>query len=147
MIFKASKYYAAYLQLNAALVLVALSFLTGMSAAINVGFAAVFGALSLICYIFTAVFYIWRFAERLSVRLDGNYLIVNKGVITARTAVLPVKTVRFFELKKTPLSGLFGICSVAAYTSSGRVMILGLDKTDADTVISCTEEYKLEQAV
>ena len=147
MIIEASKNYALLLQLKAAALLVFLSFLSGAIAAISLPFAVVFGITTLALYLLTALFYIRLFVASLSVCREDDRLIIKKGVIIERTAALPILSVRYFRVKKTPLSALFGICTVSAHTSSGRVLMFGLDKEDADRIISCTEEKEVEKTV
>lgn len=147
MIIEASKNYALLLQLKAAALLVFLSFLSGAIAAISIPFAVVFGITALTLYLLTALFYIRLFVASLSVHREDDRLIIRKGVIIERTAALPLLSVRYFRVKKTPLSALFGICTVSAHTSSGRVLMFGLDKESADRIINCTEEKEVEKTV
>ncbi|MCQ4021480.1 MULTISPECIES: PH domain-containing protein [unclassified Ruminococcus] len=145
MIIEASKKYALLLQLKAAALLVLLAFLSGAIAAVSFVFAAVFGFSALAVYIFTAL-YIKRFADSLSVRTQSSTMIIKQGVIIRKTAVVPLAAVRYCKAKRTPLSRLFGICTVSVFTSSGKVLIYGLSFADAEKIISCAEENKFEKA-
>lgn len=106
-----------------------------------------FGGTALFLYLLTALFYIRLFVASLSVCRKDNRLIIKKGVIIERTAAVPLLSVRYYRVKKTPLSALLGICTVSAHTSSGRVLMFGLDKESADAIINCTEEKEVEKTV
>lgn len=147
MIIEASKNYALLLQLKAAAFLVFLSFLSGALAVISFEFAAVFGAVSLMFYLLSALFYIRRFVNSLYACIDGEKLIIKKGVIIEKCLILPLSKVRYYRVRKTPLSGLMGICTVIVYTSSGRVAIFGLNNKAADELANCTEVDKIEKTV
>lgn len=123
--------YSALLWVRAAAALVAEGFLCGAAAAFSPLAACVLAAVSLGGYFFLIGYYISRFCASIELSMDDELFRLKKGVVFARVYAVPLNCVRFFELRHSLLSSLFGVCSLLLHTASGRVRACGLDMDEA----------------
>lgn len=119
--------YSALLWFRAAAALVAAGFMCGAVAAFSPLAACVLGVVSLGGYIFLVSYYISRFSASIELSMDDEFFKLKKGVVFARVYAVPLSCVRFFEIRHSLLSGLFGVCSLLLHTASGKVRACGLD--------------------
>ena len=123
------------MQIRAALAAAAASFLSGAGAVFNLWLFAFAEIALLLVYFTAAVFYIRPLARSVRVNIDSDRLLIFKGVIFIKNIVVPLKTVRYFELRCSLLSRALGVYSVIAHTSSGRVRISGLGAKSARIIV------------
>ncbi len=141
----AANKYSGLLFVRAAVGIVVTGFLCGAVAAFSFTVAYILGALSIIAYLFIIFFYISRFTKSIQLHIDDELFRLRKGVIFVRVCSLPLSCVRFFDIRHSLLSGLFGVCSVVFYTASGRVRACGLDIDEALSLTAVVEAAIYEE--
>lgn len=135
----ASKKYFWLMQVRAAFLVLIFSFFNGITAALDFYTSVLFGLVGLCFYAATALFYIHRYVNSVRVTFNGDIIAIYKGVLFQKKQFIPLESIRFVEIKKSPLSGLFGVFRVTVNTSSASVKIGGMDKTSADMIAKTAE--------
>lgn len=135
----ASQNYAMLLQIRAAIYLILSSFVTGVLAALNIKLSIAFAAVSILLYSVAAIFYIRRFVLSLSVIIEYDRLVIKRGVFFVREELLPLNSVKYIEVSRTPFSRLLDVYTVIAHTSSGAIRIHGSDRNGADLLVNSVE--------
>lgn len=130
----ATKKFSALLQFRAAVAAIVVAFFVGMVAALDSGIALAFGSVFALIYLIAATVYIPLFSSSVRVKANNETLISDKGAFFKVTAVVPLRSVRYLQLKKTPISVLMNVCKLVLYTSSGRVVIFGIAVSEAEKI-------------
>lgn len=139
-----SKGYFWFLQARIALLAILFSFFDGAAAAIYPYISVLFALIGLCVYAVAALFYIRRYIISVSIISDGERMIICRGVLFQKKQIVPFKSIRFLEIKKSPLSGVFGVFKVTVNTSSLSLKIHGMDKASAEIIARAAEAGAVE---
>lgn len=92
--------------------------------------------LSVLAAVFIAfsLFLIPLWLKNIRITVSGEYMKIEKGVIFKSTYIICKEQIIYISKVKTPLSALFGLCSVKINSARTKITIPLISKEAADTL-------------
>lgn len=109
------------------------------------------GSVAIIISVFSLLLVVWylpQFFKSYEIKFKGDAIIINSGVFIRISHIMPYSRLIYAQSFATPLARLFGVSALALKAARSYVVILEINKNDAQKIIdSLTKEISNEKNI